>query len=137
MSSAGKFKLHVDRFYENKNTGPALEVVPRDDWHPFLTRVGLDRLTYFSGAVPGYKSFLAYSWKEICERNPLNALAWKSDGRGVETCQGEIEGGVTFGFIQEAIKTALVISTMGAPTDKLITTDEPSQSIAIQAQEWP
>jgi hypothetical protein len=207
LSSEGRFRLEADRFYENANTGEALKVVIGDDWHPFLTRSGMDRLTYFSGSVPGYLKFLAYrvgvsyqilgrdflfhspwqlgaltrfkeeifhfnrktgtllapwidwvfanaelpdakkmllafghdslhvrhyTWSNVLERNPDNALVWNSDERGVETCLGGIDNEVTFGFIQEGIQTALVVSTKSPPTDQLIAGDKPSQVIIIE-----
>jgi hypothetical protein len=195
FSWQGAFKLEAERFYE---TGRNLEVILRDDWHPFLTRKGMDKLTLFKGVLAAQK-FIAYrigvnyqifgrdfefhslwqlgklthyqnaifhfnrktgsllvpwidwafanselpevkqmlavfdsdefyirthTWTETLQPNSGNGFVWRADGLGVKSCQGKSSGDVSFGFIQESIRVAMVVSAKNPPTDQLIVTDQ-------------
>ena len=60
LDSAGRFRLEIDRYYQNDESQGGKRPHALDDWYPFLTKEGMEGLVYFSGRVPTYRQYLAY-----------------------------------------------------------------------------
>jgi hypothetical protein len=125
----GALTKYQDLYHLYRKTGTLL--APWIDW--VFENVGRQDAKRML-AIFNYDTLHVRSYPEadVYERNPSPALQWEPDGKGAASCFGEMEGGVTFGFIQEGIKCALVVSTLGTPTDQLIKTDQSSRVVTFQ-----